>query len=149
MRRGTTTSGAAGGTPAMTIGALAAATETSAETIRYYERAGVLPAPARRDSGYRLYGPGDVERLRFIRRARELGFSLEQVRELVGLADVPDRSCDEIDRIARVHLGEVEAKLAQLAALRTELRRVISQCRGGHVSDCRIVDALSRPAVRG
>ena len=129
----------------LAIGALAERTGTSAETIRYYERVGVLPPPVRRGGGrYRHYGASDVERLLFVRRARELGFSLDEVRELLGLADQPDRSCTEVDRLARAHLGAVNEKLAQLAALRDELERVIGACRGGvPIAECRILGALS------
>jgi Cu(I)-responsive transcriptional regulator len=127
----------------LTIGELAKATGTNVETVRYYERIGVLSRPQRTPGGFRLYGPEDVSRLAFVRRARELGFSLEAVRELIGLADHPDRPCGDVDEIARAHLADVEQKIAHLAALRTELNRLLAQCRGGHISDCRIVDALS------
>lgn len=109
----------------LTIGELAKATGVQVGTIRYYERAGVLPRPARTAGGYRLYSSGDVGGVGFVRRARELGFSLDQVRELLGLADDPARPCDEIDAIARTHLAEVEAKLTQLEALRSELDRLL------------------------
>jgi len=130
----------------LVIGELAARTGTTPEAIRYYERVGVLPAPARAGGGrYRRYGPADVERLGFVRRARELGFSLEEVRDLLGLADQPDRPCAEVDRLARAHLAQVTEKLARLTALRDELERVIGACRGGlPVADCRILGALAR-----
>jgi DNA-binding transcriptional MerR regulator len=128
----------------LTIGELARATGANVETVRYYERIGVLSPPPRSPGGFRLYGAEDVARLAFVRRARELGFSLVAVRELAGLADSPDRPCDEVDEIARVHLADVEQKIAQLSVLRVELNRLLTQCQGGHVSDCRIVDALSR-----
>jgi DNA-binding transcriptional MerR regulator len=130
--------------PTLVIGELAARTGTTPEAIRYYERVGVLPAPARAGGGrYRRYRAADVERLGFVRRARELGFSLDEVRDLLGLADQPERPCGEVDRLAQAHLAAVNAKLAQLAALRDELERVIGACRGGHaVADCRILGAL-------
>lgn len=133
----------------LVIGELAARTGTTAETIRYYERVGVLPAPARVGGGrYRHYGPADVERLGFVRRARELGFSLEEVRELLGLADQPDRPCAEVDQLARTHLARVTDKLTRLTALRDELERVIGACRGGlAVADCRILGALGEGSV--
>ena len=127
----------------VTIGDLARTTGVNVETIRYYERAGILPRPDRTAAGYRLYSSADVGRLHFVRRARELGFSLDQVRELLGLADDPARPCDEIDAVARTHLAEVEAKLTQLEALRSELDHLLMQCRGGQVGDCRIVEALN------
>jgi DNA-binding transcriptional MerR regulator len=130
----------------LTIGGLAARAGVSREAIRYYEREGVVPPAARGGAGrYRRYGEADAERLRFIRRARELGFSLDEIRELLGLADGnPARPCAEVDRIARAHLAQVDAKLAQLAALRAELDRVIGACEGAVVvAECRILAALS------
>jgi DNA-binding transcriptional MerR regulator len=131
--------------PYLLIGDLAARTGTSPETIRYYERVRVLPPPVRRGGGrYRRYGASDVERLLFVRRARELGFSLDEVRELLGLADQRNRSCAEVDQLARAHLAAVNEKLARLAALRDELERAIGACRGGlPIAECRILGALS------
>jgi len=131
--------------PGLTIGALAVRTGTTAETIRYYERIGLLPAPQRAGSGrYRMYRTSDVDRLAFVRRARELGFSIEEVRELLGLADDPQRPCAEVDQLARAHLHAVEEKITQLIALRSELQRVIGACAGKyHMAECRILGALS------
>ncbi|HYD52834.1 MAG TPA: helix-turn-helix domain-containing protein [Gemmatimonadaceae bacterium] len=129
-----------------TIGQLAEQAGCTAEAVRFYEREGVLPAPTRRGGGrYRRYSTADVERVRFVRRARDLGFSLDEVRELLALAaGEPERSCDEVDAIARAHLAQVESKLAQLTALRDELSGVIADCRGGvGIGDCRIIGALS------
>ncbi len=126
------------------IGALARATGTKVETIRYYERAGLLPAPARTGGNYRLYDPGHLHRLGFIRRARGLGFSLDEVRALLRLSDQRDRSCDEVDRIARTHLVGVERKIADLAALGAELRQMISQCGQGTVAECRIIETFAK-----
>src|SRR3546814_6807299 len=105
---------------ALTIGDLGKATNTKVETIRYYERIGLLPKPRRTVGNYRDYGSAELGRLSFIRRARDLGFSLDQVRALLRLSD--DRSCDcaDIDRIAEAHLHEVDRKLADLAALRRD-----------------------------
>ncbi len=135
----------------LVIGELAARTGTTPEAIRYYERVGVLPTPTRAGGGrYRRYGAADVERLGFVRRARELGFSLDEVRELLGLADQPDRPCAEVDRLARAHLAAVDEKLARLTALRDELTRVIGACRGGlAVADCRILGALGGATASG
>ena len=130
----------------LTIGELAARAGVTPEAIRYYEREGVVPPAARGGAGrYRKYGEADLERLRFIRRARDLGFSLDEVRELLVLADGdPARPCAEVDRIARAHLAAVDAKLVQLTALRAELDRVIGDCAGGvPVAECRILGALS------
>jgi Cu(I)-responsive transcriptional regulator len=127
----------------LTIGSLAKATNTKVETIRYYERAGLLPAPARTSGNYRSYSSEQLSRLSFIRRARDLGFSLSQVRELLGLSDQRCRSCDAVDAIAREHLAEVDRKIADLTALRRELDSVIRQCGHGSIAECRIIEALS------
>src|ERR1700746_3895048 len=97
-----------------TIGWLAKATATNIETIRYYERIGLLPAPARTSGNYRSYGPDHLARLSFVRRSRELGFSLEAIRELLRLADEKDRDCAAVDAIARTHLVELKRKIADL-----------------------------------
>jgi Cu(I)-responsive transcriptional regulator len=139
----------------LSIGDLAKTTDTKVETIRYYERIRLLPEPGRTPGNYRSYGPQHLNRLSFIRRARDLGFSLAQVRNLLGLADQRHRSCDAVDAIAREHLVEVERKIADLSALRRELDSIISQCSHGTVAECRIIEALSpagatrtgRPAV--
>jgi Cu(I)-responsive transcriptional regulator len=127
---------------ALTIGDLSKATNTKVETVRYYERIGLLPTPTRSAANYRAYGAAELGRLSFIRRARDLGFSLDQVRALLSLSD--DRTCDcaGIDHIANEHLREVDRKLADLAALRRELKAVINSCNGGTVAECRIVEAL-------
>jgi Cu(I)-responsive transcriptional regulator len=127
----------------LSIGALAWATDTNVETIRYYERIDLLPPPARTRGNYRAYAPAHLARLSFIRRARALGFSLDQVRQLLALADDRERSCQEVDRIARAHRDEVDRKIADLTALRRELDSLIRQCRGGTMNDCRIIEALS------
>ncbi|MCO4099524.1 MAG: helix-turn-helix domain-containing protein [Gemmatimonas sp.] len=131
--------------PGLVIGELATRTATSPETIRYYERIGLLPPPQRRGSGrYRMYSAADVVRLAFVRRARALGFSTDAVRDLLGLADDPERPCGEVGQLARAHLMAVEDKLAQLTALRDELQRVIGACAGKHaMAECRILGALS------
>jgi Cu(I)-responsive transcriptional regulator len=127
----------------LTIGDLAKATHTKVETIRYYERIGLLPAPAPTRGNYRSYSSKQLGRLSFIRRARDLGFSLQQVRELLSLSDQRRRSCEAVDVIAREHLAEVDRKVAGLAALRRELHSIISLCSHGTVAECRIIEALS------
>jgi len=124
------------------IGKLARLTDTKVETIRYYERIGLLPAPARTSGNYRTYARPHLERLSFIRRGRDLGFSLDEIRELLRLSDDRSQPCAEVDRIARLHLTEVERKLADLAALRAQLEQLIGQCQRGTVADCRIIEAL-------
>lgn len=129
-------------TAVFTIGDLSKATATKVETIRYYERIGLLAAPRRTSGNYRVYGAKDLGRLSFIRRARDLGFALEQVRELLSLSDQRKRSCDAVDAIAREHLADVDRKLADLIALRSELDSVIRQCGCGTIAECRIIEAL-------
>lgn len=125
------------------IGDLAKSTATKVETIRYYERIGLLPAPERTAGNYRSYSAAHLGRLSFIRRARDLGFSIEQVRDLLGLSDQRARSCEAVDAIAREHLAEVERKIRDLQALRRELDSVLNQCGCGTIAECRIIEALS------
>jgi len=127
----------------LTIGDMAKTTDTKVETIRYYERIGILPIPARTTGNYRAYGSKHLACLSFIRRARHLGFSLAQVRQLLSLSDQQDRSCAAVDEIARQHLTEVERKIADLNSLRRELGTIIDECGCGTIAKCRIIDALS------
>jgi len=134
-------------TPATySIGELARATGMKVETIRYYERIGLLPQPARTAGNYRAYVKPHLERLSFIRRGRDLGFSLDAVRELLLLSDDRQQPCREVDQVARAHLAEVESKIADLSVLRGELRQLIEQCRHGTVAECRIIEALASRA---
>jgi len=128
---------------ALTIGEVARATGTQTETIRYYERIGLLPAPPRTAARYRIYHQSDVNRLAFVKRSRDLGFTIEEVRVLLALAQDVDRNCKEVDAIARRHLTDVEGKIGDLQRLARELRRVIGQCQGGSISECRIIEALA------
>jgi DNA-binding transcriptional MerR regulator len=132
---------------ALTIGELAKVTDTKVETIRYYERIGLLPAPDRTAGNYRAYSSAELGRLSFIRRARNLGFPLDQVRALLTLADRRDQSCATVDELAKAHLTEVERKIADLQALGRELSDMITQCGHGTIGDCRIIEALA-PASR-
>lgn len=127
-----------------TIGALARETGVKVETIRFYEREGLIPSPPRTAGNYRLYGSAHVRRLIFIRRARNLGFPLDGVRALLALADQPDRPCGEVDALVIAQEREVERKIADLVRLRDALDRLAHQCRsGGRVAECRIIEALS------
>lgn len=121
------------------IGDLARATDTKVVTIRYYEQAGLLPEPPRSDGNYRIYDQPHLERLRFIRRARDLGFSLGQIRSLLDLAGDRSRSCVEVDRMARLQLKEVERKIADLSLLRNELRQMIGNCTDNTIAECRVL----------
>ena len=127
----------------MNIGELARAADTKAETIRYYERIGLLASPPRTAGNYRAYSAMHVSRLVFTRRARDLGFSIEQIRALLDLADQKEQPCEAVDAIAREHLADVKRKLAHLLALRRELESLIGQCRHGTVAECRILETLA------
>ena len=127
----------------LSIGVLAEETGCKVPTIRYYEKVGLMPQPIRTSGNQRRYGPAHVDRLGFIRHARELGFPLDRIRDILALGDRPDRSCAEVDRIARDHLAAVEARLARLTALKQELERMVKQCGSGKVSDCRVIEVLS------
>jgi Cu(I)-responsive transcriptional regulator len=126
----------------LAIGTLAKRTGTKVQTIRYYEKIGLLPEPGRTEGGQRRYGDTDLDRLAFIRHARQLGFTLEAIRELLDLSDKPSRSCAEVDVIAHRQLKEVEARIARLEALRTELKRMLRECSRNTVSDCRVLEVL-------
>ena len=127
-----------------TIGQLAKASQVKSETIRYYEREGLLREPRRNDSGYRVFSEADLKRLLFIRRGRRLGFSVESVRDLLALADRADGSCAEVDATVSAHLSEVRERLTQLRTLESELQRLSDCCEGGKViRDCRIIETLS------
>ena len=127
----------------LTIGKLAGATGTKVETIRYYEQIGLLPEPARSAANYRTYEAAHLRRLSFIRRARDLGFSIDQVRELMGLADRRDQSCIAVDVIANQHRDAITQKIADLTALAGELDVLIDSCSRNTVADCRIIEALA------
>ena len=125
------------------IGALAKATGTKVVTIRYYEQIGLLAPPVRTAGNYRAYDRTHLRRLGFIRRCRGLGFTLDQIRTMLDLVGRHGHDCVEVDRIALEHLDEVEAKIADLQRLAGELRRLSSQCQGGVIGECGIIEALS------
>ena len=130
----------------MKISEAATASGCHLETIRYYESIGLLPGPVRAGNGYRVYGHRDVARLRFIARGRELGFSLNEIRDLLRLAEDPDLSCDDVDRLARHHLAEIRERQAELQQMAQELERTIADCRGGRRGTCAILGGLQMPA---
>jgi DNA-binding transcriptional MerR regulator len=127
----------------LTIGKLAGATGTKVETIRYYEQIGLLPEPERSAANYRTYDESHLRRLSFIRRARDLGFSIDQVRELMGLANLRDQSCMAVDVIANQHRAAITRKITDLTALAGELDALIESCSRNTVADCRIIEALA------
>ena len=125
------------------IGDLARDTGTKVETIRWYERDGIMPAPIRTTGGHRAYNEAHRNRLAFIRHARELGFSLQDVRELLTLTDHPEQSCATADAIARQHLTSVRSRISRLQALESELVRMADACSGGRVSECHVIEILA------
>jgi len=127
----------------MKIGDLARLTTTRVETIRFYEKEGLIPTPARNSGNYRIYEQAHLNRLSFIRRSRDLGFTLDQVRKLLKLADDRAAPCAEVDAITAANIAEIDAKLADLGALRTELIRTLDHCRGQTIGECRIIEALA------
>ena len=125
-----------------TIGQLGRLTGTKVPTIRYYEGVGLLDPVGRTEGGQRRYDEPARQRLRFIRHARDLGFGLDAIRELLALADRPTDSCEPADGIVRGQLDEVDRRLAVLGALRAELARMLAECRGSTVGQCRILEVL-------
>ena len=129
---------------ALMIGELGRKTGTKLNTIRFYEEVGLLPKPARTASGRRIYGMADLQRLRFIRHARNLGFGTEMIRSLLDLTSHPDRGCGEARAIALRHLAEVETRIDGLNALKAQLGRLVGGCTGARdVADCAILEALA------
>lgn len=128
----------------MRIGELARATGTNAETIRYYEREGILPAADRTDSNYRDYSAEHLAALTFVRRARELGFGMAQVRKLLFLSDREDKPCGEVDLLVEEQIAEIDRKIADLTQLRGELEHMHRACDGERIAECRIVESLGR-----
>ncbi len=126
----------------LTIGTLGKKTGTKVQTIRYYEQVGLMPKPGRTEGGQRRYDDAQLDRLSFVRHARQLGFSLEAIRELLDLSDDPNRPCQEADAIARRQLIQVEQRMARLEALQKELKRMVHECSGGKSSDCRVLEVL-------
>jgi DNA-binding transcriptional MerR regulator len=129
------------------IGSLAERTGTNVPTIRYYESVGLLPRPERRAGGHRIYDQSDVRRLTFIRRCREFGFPIEQVRKLVKLVSRPDSRCAAARDVAREHLASVQEKLAELLELERDLAAFIDDCtaacENGRIDECTLVDRLA------
>jgi MerR family mercuric resistance operon transcriptional regulator len=124
------------------IGALSERTGCNIETIRYYERETLLPNPPRTEGGHRVYDEVHLKRLTFIRRSRELGFTLEEVRGLLRMVDGEHYTCDEVKSLTLDHLADVRGKLADLKKLEKVLKQLADRCSGGETPDCPIVEAL-------
>lgn len=137
----------------LTIGAMAAQTRCSVPTIRYYEQIGLLPKPGRASNGHRYYREADLKRLMFIKRCRDFGFPIEQVRELAGLFEDGDRACIEVRDVAQTHLDELRTKLAEMHELEVSLMSFIRSCNdtcsSGPTKECVIIEDLSSVAVSG
>ncbi len=127
----------------MAIGQLANQASTKVQTIRYYEQIGLMPRARRTAGNQRRYSKDNLQRLQFIRHGRELGFPLDSIRDLLDLADMPGQSCEDADHLARIHLAEVESRIRRLESLRGELQRMIHECPGQGVGNCRIIEVVS------
>ena len=127
----------------MTIGRLSKAAGVKVTTIRYYESINLMGVPDRSTSGQRLYDEEAVQRLSFIRHARDLGFPIDSIRDLIDLQHQPGEDCAHVDAIARRQLADVRLKLSQLEALEGELKRMISACEGGTIASCKVLESLS------
>lgn len=131
----------------LTIGKLGQAAGVKVPTIRYYEQIGLMCEPDRSGGNQRLYPRAALDRLSFIRHARELGFPLEAIRDLLSLSDRPDQPCAAADAIATAQLRAVRARIARLKALELELERMVDQCACGTISDCRVIEVLGDHAL--
>jgi MerR family copper efflux transcriptional regulator len=127
----------------MNIGQAAKNSGLSAKMIRYYESTGLLKAAHRSDSGYRLYGQDDLHTLAFIKRSRDLGFSLEEVSKLLTLWQDPSRASADVKDLARKHIGELNQKIEDMASLRDTLQDLVEHCQGDHRPDCPILKNLA------
>jgi len=125
-----------------TIGELSRLTAVNIETIRYYEKIGILPRPSRNSSGYRIYSTPDLERLSFVRRSRELGFSQPEVRKLLTLVDEHEYTCAEVREMTARQLRNVQNKIADLQKMANALTNMVDECAGGDVPECPIIDTL-------
>jgi Hg(II)-responsive transcriptional regulator len=134
---------------ALTIGQLAQQAQVNVETVRYYERRGLLPAPPRRESGYRQYSAQDVAYLQFIRRAKTLGFSLTEIADLLALRVDPETTCADVRARAERKLADVDAKIRDLKRIKGALTQLVADCSGqGPMSDCPILEALETQELR-
>ncbi len=131
----------------ITIGEAAQASGISRKMLRYYERVGLLPDPTRTDAGYRLYAPRDVHTLRFVRRARDLGFSVDQISDLLGLWQDDARTSAEVKRVASAHVRELRDKILAMEQIAQTLEALIEDCHGDERPDCPILEELDSAQV--
>ena len=129
----------------MKIGELSAQTDCKIETIRYYEKIGLLPEPSRSASGYREYDDDHLKRLSFVRRCRELGFTIDEIRGLLELVDGGNYTCSDVKQITLEHVNSIRQKIADLKKLEKTLSGIASQCAGDKAPECPIIDALFKP----
>src|SRR5688500_1001780 len=132
----------------LSIGGLAHAAGVGVQTIRFYEREGLIEAPPRKASGYRIYPEDATVRIRFIRRAQELGFTLREIRELIALQTDASADCDDVRAVAVAKVAEVERKIADLTSMKAELKNLIGSCDcAGSARQCGIMECLSDPCA--
>ena len=129
----------------MTRGELARYGQVNPETIRYYERSGLLPLPARSESNYRLFAPAAVQRIRFIKRAQAVGFSLDEIRALLDLKFTVDATCGDVRGMVDTKISDIDAKIAALQAMRDELSALFEECPGGDrpTEECPILESFA------
>lgn len=133
--------------PRFTIGVLSRKTGCNIETIRYYEKAGIIPHPARSEGGHRLYGTGHLKRLAFVMKARVLGFTLAEVKALLRLVDERDQPCDEVRSLAASHLADVRTKLADLRTMEAVLKEMVVSCDKDETNDCPLIERMFNEKV--
>lgn len=133
----------------MNIGEAASASGVNAKMIRYYEGRGLIPGAARKDSGYRQFNERDIEMLRFIRRARDLGFSLERIGTLLALWGDRSRHSADVKALARQYMDELDRDIANLQSIRAQLATLAEHCHGDDRPDCPILEGLAHPAAAG
>lgn len=130
------------------IGALASEADVNIQTIRYYERRGLLPNPERTASNYRVYGPGTAQRVKFIKRAQELGFTLAEIQELLELRAEPDARCEDVCNRSRVKIRDIEEKIRSLESIKAALGKLIGSCSNeGPVAGCHILNSMNGERV--
>lgn len=134
----------------MRIGEVAAAAAVNVQTLRYYERVGLLPEPERRSSGYRAYDPESVRRVRFIRRAQDLGFTLGEIADLLDLREQSASACEQVEARASATLGRIREKIRDLESMRAALSEYVTTCHSRRtLGECPLLRALDRPAGEG